>query len=204
MMLRLLVVTALAAAMLVGTTTAACACSCVEFKPAQAVENATAVFTGTVVAIRTVKGPPNAQKVYTFRTDNVYKGAPAAEFQIGADTDSPACGYVFDQDARYLVFAGPAERVPGASLSTSLCSGNIPIRPGTGPLKAGDERETTHETIGGPVTTDLITALGTPVRPGNTGNTGTPQPAVFWRWVAAVAVVTATTLPWYARHSTAG
>ncbi|MBB5084917.1 hypothetical protein [Nonomuraea endophytica] len=203
MMLRLLVVTALAAAVLAGTTTAACACSCVEFKPAQAVQNATAVFTGTVVAIRTVKGPPNAQKVYTFRADNVYKGAPAAEFQIGADTDSPACGYVFDQDTRYLVFAGPAERVPGVSLSTSLCSGNVPIRAGTGPLQVGDERETAPETLGGPVTTELITALGTPAQPGKSGTPGTSRSAVPWQWVAAVAVVTAATLAWYARRNRA-
>ncbi|MFI6300056.1 hypothetical protein ACIBEJ_51275 [Nonomuraea sp. NPDC050790] len=199
MMLRLLVVTALAAAMLVSTTTAACACTCAELTPAEAVKHAAAVFTGTVVSVKTVKGPPNAQKVYTFRTDHAYKGTAATEYQVGADTDSPACGYVFEQGTRYLVFAGSDGRIPGVNLSTTLCSGNIPIRAGKDPVQAGDERQATHETIAGRVTEAHVTALGTPRTPGE----AVPAEAtsVYWRWVATVAVLTTTALTIYARHN---
>ncbi|MEU6719314.1 hypothetical protein ABZ897_48300 [Nonomuraea sp. NPDC046802] len=162
---RLFALFALVAALLAGTSTAAHACSCARMTPAQSAEQATAVFTGTVVAARDARSPDPA--VFTFRADNVYKGTPAAEFTLATNVDSAACGYAFEKGTRYLVFAGSetstlAEKVPGVELSSSLCSGNVPIQQGTGPLRPGDERTPGHESLAGPVDAALIAALGAP------------------------------------------
>jgi hypothetical protein len=172
MMLRLLTVVALVASVLVGTSTAACACSCVTFVPEEAVGRADAAFTGTVVNVHTGDARPRGPippTVYTFRADHVYKGSPAAEYVVAANVHSSSCGYTFEMGTRYLVFAttgdsGLGEEVRDVSLFSSLCAGNVPVKAGTGPLRVGDERTTSHETLVSTVDADLITALGTPER----------------------------------------
>ncbi|MFC4116337.1 hypothetical protein [Nonomuraea zeae] len=175
----------LAAAVLVGASPAAHACSCADLTPAQAVGHADAVFTGTVVNVQVGDGDPFGPRppaVYRFRADNVYKGAPAAEFTLASDLDGASCGYKFEPGTRYLVFAqsgtsGAAERAPGVSLSSSLCSGNIPVEAGTGLLRPGDERRASHESWSGPVDAALIAALGPPVKAGRTSAApSSPQP----------------------------
>ncbi|NRQ32361.1 hypothetical protein HII36_10995 [Nonomuraea sp. NN258] len=178
MTLRLLALLALIAAALAGTATAAHACDCATLSPAKAVGHAKTVFTGTVVAIRSDSmNPlgPSEPNVYTFRADTVYKGAPAAEYTVATNVGGAACGYAFERGARYLVFAGtdPSvlnETAPRAALSSSLCAGNVPVEPGSGPLSPGDERAVHHESFSGPITAELIAALG-PAR------NATPAPA---------------------------
>ncbi|WP_345578879.1 hypothetical protein [Nonomuraea rosea] len=162
----------LAAAMLVGVAPAAHACSCADMRPAKAVDHADAVFTGTVVDVRKDVGDPFGARppaVYRFRADNVYKGAPAAEFTLASDVDGASCGYTFESGTRYLVFAtsgtsGLDVKVPGVSMSSTLCSGNIPVKAGKGLLRPGDERRASHESWAGPVDDELIAALGTPAK----------------------------------------
>ncbi|MFB4274342.1 hypothetical protein ACBJ59_03530 [Nonomuraea sp. MTCD27] len=170
MVLRSLALLALVASFLVGTSTAAYACSCADLTPAESVGHADTVFTGTVTGVRESEGDPLGPRppiVYTFRADNVYKGAPAAELTLATSADSASCGYPFERGTRYLVFAtsGPSglfDPVPGVGLTSNLCSGNVPVDPGTGPLRPGDERTTNHESLAGPVNTALLAALGTP------------------------------------------
>ncbi|MGR6920873.1 hypothetical protein ACU635_42110 [[Actinomadura] parvosata] len=163
----MLALLALAAALLVGLPAAAHACSCADLAPALAVREAAAVFTSTVTNVREEDGP-GRPRVYTFLADQVYKGTPAARVTLTSNADSASCGYPFERGGRYLVFAaasatGPA--VEGIELSSGMCSGNVPVDRGTGPLRPGDERETGHESLAGPVDAELVQALGTPHAP---------------------------------------
>ncbi|WP_127932772.1 hypothetical protein [Nonomuraea polychroma] len=203
MILRLLGLFALVAAVVVVTSTAAHACDCADLTPAAAKEHAEVVFTGTVVEVRRDGtqglGPPTPA-VYTFRADNVYKGAPAAGFTVSSNVDTASCGYPFQQGTRYLVFARSdtselIEKVPGVTLASSLCAGNVPIDQGTGPLRPGDERTPGHESLAGPVDAEMVTALGAPVRVAESASsgarTGTSAAArgLGWGWIAAGSAV---------------
>ncbi|WP_431893830.1 hypothetical protein [Nonomuraea sp. bgisy101] len=53
---------------------------------------------------------------------------------------------------------------PGTSLYSSLCEGNLELRPGTGPLRRGDEAGSPGA-LGQSVSKDLLAALGTPAAP---------------------------------------
>ncbi|MEV1005442.1 hypothetical protein [Nonomuraea sp. NPDC050202] len=169
MTLRLLALFAFVAALVTGTSTAAHACKCAQMSPRQAVEHADAVFTGTVIAghggeIRS--SAPSARAVYVFRADNVYKGQAAAEFTLATSTDSASCGYAFTTGMRYLVFATShhaGTALPGVTLSSSACAGNMPIAPGTGPLQIDGAPGS-----GGAHHADaeLVAALGTPTAVG--------------------------------------
>ncbi|GAA3067936.1 hypothetical protein [Streptosporangium carneum] len=165
---RLLTVLALLAATVVLTPGTACACSCVPLKPAEQVTKAAAVFTGTVVASRPGKGEPMGPTppvVYTLRADQVYKGEPAAEYQVATNADSAACGYTFAIGSRYLVFASDGDSGlfavdPGVPLHTALCDGNLQVRPGEGPLRAQDGILKDE-----PLSAELLSALGDATRP---------------------------------------
>jgi hypothetical protein len=197
MVLRLLALLALAASLLVGLSTAAHACSCADLSPAQAVEHADAVFTGTVTHVRAEEGMAGP-RVHTFRADQVYKGLPAERFTVASSADSASCGYAFERGGRYLVFAASSPTGPvaeGVELSSTLCSGNVPVDPGTGPLRPGDEREAGHESLAGPVDAGLVKALGTPLPPVAAGETfPVKEPlraeggtGAGWGWIAGGA-----------------
>ncbi|GIH94334.1 hypothetical protein ACFFMN_05645 [Planobispora siamensis] len=166
----------LAAAVVVAVPGTACACSCVALEPAEQVENAETVFTGTVVAARRIPGDrsgPTPPIVYRLRPDQVYKGAPAAEVEVATNPDGASCGYAFTVGSRYLVFARGGESGmfatdPGVPLHTSLCDGNRQVRPGDGPLRGEDGVQG-----GEPLGRDLLSALGT-ARPPSTAP-GSPQ-----------------------------
>ncbi|WP_188189816.1 hypothetical protein [Nonomuraea sp. SYSU D8015] len=210
MTLRLLALLALVASVLVSTSTAAHACSCSDLTPAKAMGYADAVFTGTVAEVRARAADAFGASrpiVYTFRADTVYKGAAAAEFTVATNPDSASCEYAFEKGARYLVFAdsdlsGLVEKVPGVSLASSLCAGNVPVDPGSGPLEPGDERTAGHESLAGPVDAELVEALGAPrsVRelPAGTGSATTRPGAAAretgsgWSWPVGGAVVVLT------------
>ncbi|GAA4919303.1 hypothetical protein GCM10023334_021890 [Nonomuraea thailandensis] len=193
----MLALLALAASFLVGLSTAAHACSCANLSPARAVEHADAVFTGTVTRVRAEEGT-GRPRIYTFRADQVYKGMPAERFTVASSADSASCGYAFGRGGRYLVFAASGSAGPaaeGAELSSTLCSGNVPVDPGSGPLRPGDEREAGHESLAGPVDAGLVKALGTPSRPVVTGETFTvkgplraeEETGSGWGWIAGGA-----------------
>lgn len=141
--------------------------------------------------------------MYIFRADQVYKGTPAAEFEVASNADGPACGYTFTAGSRYLVFASDRASVlvggdPGVPLSTSLCAGNQPVRPGDQPLR---EEDGIHDDDS--LTGELLAELGRAVPP-PTASTSTPMTetaaisaaggssggaAVPWPAVVSVAVV---------------
>ncbi|GII66071.1 hypothetical protein Skr01_61560 [Sphaerisporangium krabiense] len=146
----------------------ACACSCATLKPADQMRLSAAVFTGTVVASRQVKGDPAGPTppiVYTFRPDQVYKGEPVTEVQVASNAESPACGYQFTTGGRYLVFAsaektGMLQPDPGVPLHTGLCLGNRQVGLGAAPVRAGEP-----VVNGEPIDAELIDALGAPEPP---------------------------------------
>lgn len=158
----------LLAATVAITPGTACACSCAPLQPVDQVKRAVAVFTGTVVASRAVKGDSPGSRppiVYTFRADQVYKGEATAEYQVTTNADSAACGYNFERGSRYLVFASDTKSEmittePGIPLHTALCDGDQLVRPGDGPLRAED-----GSPGGEPLSAALLTALGTGTRP---------------------------------------
>ncbi|MFD0891410.1 hypothetical protein ACFQ08_43255, partial [Streptosporangium algeriense] len=138
---RLVTVLLLLAVAVVALPGTACACSCAPLKPAEQVGNASVVFTGTVLASRPAKTGSSvpAPVVYTFKADQVYKGQALTEYQVTTNADSAACGYNFEQGARYLVFASSRESgmiptEPGLPLHTALCDGDQRVRAGAGPL----------------------------------------------------------------------
>ncbi|MER7133519.1 hypothetical protein [Streptosporangium saharense] len=190
MMNRVVTVLLLVAAAIVAIPGTACACSCAPLKPVEQVGNASVVFTGTVLASRPAKDSPvpTAPVVYTFRTDQVYKGQPQAEYHVTTNASSAACGYNFERGARYLVFASSRESgmiptEPGLPLHTALCDGDARVRPGTGPLVAQDGFGEQ------PLPAALLTALGTPTAPTSAPS---PTPTI----TAAPSSGSGSTSPW--------
>ncbi|MER7206469.1 MULTISPECIES: hypothetical protein [Streptosporangium] len=201
---RVVTVLLLLAAAIVAFPGTACACSCAPLQPTEQVGNASVVFTGTVLASRPAKTDASvpAPVVYTFRADQVYKGQALTEYQVTTNADSAACGYNFEQGARYLVFAssrksGMIPTEPGLPLHTALCDGDHRVRAGTGALVADDGIE------GQPLPAALLSALGTPTRPTVTTTPVTPAPAASsgggsspspWVYVAGALVLAALAL----------
>lgn len=169
--MRLLAFLAVLAGFLLVPAGAACACSCAPFEPRTAVGDAASVFTGTVTGLRQLHGSPlgpTAPFVVTFAVDQVYRGERQATVEVATNADSASCGYRFTRGARYLVFAsdGPMgsglfSADPGTRLYSSLCSGNVALRPGSGPLRRGDEAAS-PEFAGQSLTKELLTVLGRP------------------------------------------
>ncbi|GAA3317142.1 hypothetical protein [Nonomuraea dietziae] len=174
--MRLLAFLAVLAAFLLVPARAACACSCAPFEPRTAVGDATSVFTGTVTGLRQLPGSPLGPTppfVVTFSVDQVYRGERQATVEVATNADSASCGYRFTRGARYLVFAsdGPMgsglfSTDPGTGLYSSLCSGNVALRPGSGPLRRGDEAAS-PEGSGRSLTKELLTVLGRPAPAGS-------------------------------------
>ncbi|MFB9525308.1 hypothetical protein [Nonomuraea roseola] len=169
--MRLLAFLAVLAGFLLVPAGAACACSCAPFEPRAAVGDAASVFTGTVTGLRQLPGSPLGPRppfVVTFAVDQVYRGERQATVEVATNADSASCGYRFAQGARYLVFAsdGPMGSGlfsidPGTTLHSSLCSGNVALRPGSGPLRRGDEA-VSPEGSEQSLTKELLTVLGRP------------------------------------------
>jgi hypothetical protein len=112
----------LAAALLAPA--AAHACSCIQPPPpAEALEQADAVFVGTVAAIDPADGPAGFPKLAVrFDLETVFKGDLDGEAVVETPESSAACGYTFEEGETYLVYA--FEVGEGEGWSTSLCSRN--------------------------------------------------------------------------------
>ncbi len=92
------------------------ACSCAPLpEPQQAAEGADAVFSGTVLEVTSSGG---LQNQVTIRVDEVWKGAKCGEVTITTPLDSAACGYAFQPDTSYLIYATKEK----GKLSTNLCT----------------------------------------------------------------------------------
>jgi hypothetical protein len=101
-----------------ATIPAVWACSCAPPPPPdQALKNAVAVFLGKVVDIEVDQA--NYKKTVTLDVERWWKGGDAGRIQVITSLDGASCGYGFQKDGRYLVYAhgrGNNEKLWGVSL----------------------------------------------------------------------------------------
>jgi hypothetical protein len=91
------------------------ACSCAPSPPPQeALQQASAVFTGTVVAVDT----SGVTSTVRLQVDRSWKGAKCGEVTVTTPADSAACGFDFQVGQNYLVYADKQQ----GKFSVSLCS----------------------------------------------------------------------------------
>lgn len=105
------------AALLLGLASAdpARACSCAPPpEPQQALASATAVFTGTVLAVDTTQ----TNRQVRLRVEGIWKGAKCGEVTIVTGLNDADCGFDFQVGTSYLIYA---DRTQG-KLSTNICS----------------------------------------------------------------------------------
>ena len=100
------------------------ACSCMAMTPGEAAATAEVVFTGIPVSEEPGNADP-AAVLYTFQVDGVAKGDVGTQVSLVAGGDSAMCGVTFVLNERWLVFATTQD----GALTTSLCSGNVPLQP---------------------------------------------------------------------------
>lgn len=104
------------------------ACSCGFSSSCQKYNSADVVFVGKVIAIKKI-----VEDVYsvTFEISETFKGTNINEKIniLSIQNDGGGCGYRFEQDKTYLVFAGNSKGLKDISgLWTSQCSGNQLIK----------------------------------------------------------------------------
>lgn len=109
----------------------AAACSCVPPPPpVEALESADAVFSGSVVSVedsfRETDFGRIPQRRVVLELDRVWKGCEAADggerprrVELVTGSGGGDCGYGFEDEGRYLVYAREAA---DGSLTTSICS----------------------------------------------------------------------------------
>ena len=109
------------------------ACSCMALGPEEAAQMADVVFAGSVVGEEVGAADPAAPMAapvrYTFAVDGVAKGEVGAEVAVVAGGDSAMCGMTFAMNERWFIFG----TVQDGSLTTGLCSGNLPLQPDEDP-----------------------------------------------------------------------
>ena len=97
------------------------ACSCMMQGPKEAFDEAAAVFEGRVVAIKSeaegAVGP--ADKRVLLRVVRAWKGIEAEQVQVTTADNSAMCGYHFEPEKSYLVYAHGNDE---GGLRVSLCS----------------------------------------------------------------------------------
>lgn len=116
--MRVLIASAISLLAAVQAVQIAAACSCAEPPPPkQALEKASAVFSGKVVEIQ--QGQQQfAPKRVTFEVDRSYKGVDAGRVVVTTASDGAMCGFGFQQGKSYLVYGyGDKE-----ALNTNLCT----------------------------------------------------------------------------------
>jgi hypothetical protein len=134
----------------------AVACSCVQPPPPQAaLEQADAVFAGTVVTIQRT-GQLSATLIAEIEVDEVWTGEVFETVTVTTAGDSATCGVDFTTGARWLVYA---ELDDGSGLSTHLCTRTAratqatadfdALEDGSDPLPGATARPPTAEVSGG-------------------------------------------------------
>jgi hypothetical protein len=110
-------------------------CECPAATPQDLVEEATAVFRGTLEEIRTPKNKPVS---YLIVVNDTFKGDPQVEWLIqDADSGTP-CAFTFEKNKEYIVY----ERWQWGLKKTSRCWGTKEItkaKPDQATLGPGDE-----------------------------------------------------------------
>jgi MYXO-CTERM domain-containing protein len=100
--------------------TPASACSCMQQTPEQAAEQADAIFEGRVLTVDAPDPPEQTEPVHvTIRVAQQWKGIESEEVEVTTAANSAMCGYNFEVDEVYLVYASRGE---DGQLQVSLCS----------------------------------------------------------------------------------
>jgi hypothetical protein len=104
---------------------AALACSCAQPETAQAFEQSSAVFAGTVTEVNKpfwdrIGLSNSGSHDVTFQVTKRWKGAESATETVRTRLTGEACGYPFKIGGAYLVFVAPG---PIEDLETGICSG---------------------------------------------------------------------------------
>ncbi len=86
-----------------------------------------AVFVGEVVEMD--KSKPDA--IITFKVEKMWKGAKSETIVVRTNNQGKACGYIFSQDERYLVYA-----YDDGALRTSICTRTAEVKSAADDLKA--------------------------------------------------------------------
>jgi hypothetical protein len=125
--LRFLAVTSVLSCCLLLLAAPALACKCMLPAVADARADAKALFEGRVLAIEQQGDDPNSatgkQRV-TLAVVRSWKGLEREEqVDVFTNGSSAACGYMFEKNTSYLVYAGEHE----GKLSVSLCSRTRPL-----------------------------------------------------------------------------
>ena len=93
------------------------ACSCMTSPPSKAFEQSAAVFTGTVASIQ----QDDYGKIVHFDAERAWKGISDNTVTVTTASMSDSCGYDFEQDKEYLVYAYDTP------LKVSLCGRTQPV-----------------------------------------------------------------------------
>lgn len=125
-MKRIALMVMVAAVILTGLLTwsnnPAYACSCALLDTSKKLEQSSAVFQGKVVSRGgTQKFQHGVLRKYSLEIDQAWKGVDTKKLTLYSyDGASASCGYSFDVNQTYLVYAYMGE----GRLQTNLCSGN--------------------------------------------------------------------------------
>lgn len=112
---------------LLAAAPSADACSCAPpGTPRAELKHADAVFTGRVVAVEAEDEEPGFRRLAVrFALDAAWKGVPAGdEVTVKTAEQSAACGYFFEPEEEYLVYAYADD---AGGLTTGLCARNAPL-----------------------------------------------------------------------------
>ena len=113
----------LIATMAVFSAQTTCACSCKGTPPPKkALEQAAAVFMGTVKSIKAVRGRPGL--TVTFEVEKSYKGVKTKKLEVQTPVDQGACGYGFTKGEVYVVYCYRSDK--DKPLNTGLCTRTRP------------------------------------------------------------------------------
>jgi hypothetical protein len=112
----------------------ALACSCLQRSPAEAYEQAVAVFEGHVIDLQRLE-PAAGQQIpelkVRFAVVRSWKGMEQEQVELTTASDSAGCGVPFTKDGDYLVYASASAN----GLSASLCSRTRAITEATEDLR---------------------------------------------------------------------
>jgi len=115
----------------------AAACSCMVLPPADiALTEATAVFSGEVIAIDDSKGMDGESgKIVRFKATDVWKGVDNADISVLTGSDSAGCGIDFTIGKEYLVYAHTWDMNGKTVLSTTICDRTAELANATDDIK---------------------------------------------------------------------
>jgi hypothetical protein len=128
-----------------GTSPRVAACSCASITDEEALKNADAAFTGTLVEVIIPAGGTYSSTDparFVFDVDEVFKGTVFARQSVVTARDGASCGLEISGPGPFIVFArtasdGVTSGAADGALSSSLCSGTRALASGALPASFG-------------------------------------------------------------------